>query len=180
MPQASGPRPPVEAWGSMEGVNVAQKKKALHGQAKSTLIADLLYFHVIDMDRFKSTGRIAPGNSLRHKKCRSAFTEKFCNLGPRFFTKSAVHNAARVLVSKYGLEEHIPKIPGLPEADWYRTQGKSLRYLLRRVVKNCWNRQHALNRKGSESLPGAMDDEETQLYNWEDEDSCVALPQVCA
>ena len=138
----------------------------LHGAAKASVIADLLYQHVLDMERFKKTGCVAPCNSLRPKRAREAFS--FVARGPRYFTRSAVVGALQILISRYSIE--VPTLPGHSVQDWIGMQAKSLHYLLKRAVKNSWNREYV--ESWGQQSPAAMDNDETQMWHvdWANED----------
>ena len=148
--------------------------KAQHGVAKASLIAELIFNHVIDKDRLARTGSIAPANSLRPKRAREAFAR--VERSRRFFTKSAVENAVRILIDKY---VEAPKMPGHTTDEWVASQAKSLHYLLKRAVKNSWNRDYMQQRSPNKPPAlnseiqsfAAMDDLETQPYFWDAEAS---------
>ena len=90
-----GPEAPV-------GQACKEMAQSPRGHAKSSMISDLLYNHVLDVQKFEQTGCLVSCNSLRPKRARQAFS--FVERSPRFFTRSAVEGAVKILMHRYNLE----------------------------------------------------------------------------
>ncbi|CAE7822969.1 unnamed protein product [Symbiodinium sp. CCMP2592] len=124
--------------------------------AKAILVARELY-RSVDLALLEASGNLAPARSLRFKKVRRflSWTSKFC--ARRFYTLGTLTLAVRLLVTKHGV---VPPLAGNFDINsWVTDQSKVLHKLIRRSVKNSWeraNRAMALN----------PDELETQVQAW--------------
>lgn len=98
----------------------------------------------IDIDYLEKSGCILPARSLRYKKARQflGWTEKFC--APRFYTLGTLTLAVKLLVSEHGLRP--PLIGSFDLNSWVTDQAKILHKLIRRAVKNSWDRRERSSR----------------------------------
>ena len=127
---------------------------------EAPLIAEELYQHVFDPQRLAATAHVSPGRSLRTKRVCSAFSWVPSFGGHRYYTKKAVKLALVLLVEEYGVRP--PLTEGYTLQDWLRDQVVQIHHLIRRSVKNSWERSYQRQRKR------AMDDMETQPWFFED------------
>ena len=135
---------------------------------QAILVAKELLDH-IDQDYLEKSGCILPARSLRYKKARQflRWTEKFC--APRFYTLGTLKLAVKLLVSEHGL--HPPLIGSFDLNSWVTDQAKILHKLIRRAVKNSWDRRERSSRAAM------IDNVETQVL----EDGFVRKrDQMCA
>lgn len=122
--------------------------------AKALLVARELY-RSIDLAQLERSGNLAPARSLRFKKVRQflSWTNKFC--AHRFYTFGTLKLAVRLQVTKHGL---VPPLVGNFDIDtWVTDQSRVLHKLVRRSVKNSWERS---NRAAMAASP---DELETQV-----------------
>ena len=112
----------------------------------------------IDIDSLEKSGCILPARSLRYKRTRRflGWTEKFC--APRFYTLGTLKLAVKLLVSEHGLRP--PLVGSFDLESWVLDQAKILHKLIRRAVKNSWDRRDRLGRAAMVANP---DEVETQV-----------------
>ena len=117
-------------------------------------MAENLYEHLIkpDPERKKTTGRMVPTTSLRHRATREAFAfVKELSEG-RVFTHALVRDALKLLTKqseKYSFT--LPATPGFSVENWIRDESVILHKLLKRARKST----------------AAMDTAETQMWDIE-------------
>ena len=111
---------------------------AMHFDRKAIYIADNLVKHCLSPDggkRFKETGSISPGPTLKHHGAREAF--RWCDAVPytrRFFTLAAIRKA--IIKMLKGENVSPPLVAGLPFEMWLENQSKTLLHLCQRSRRN--------------------------------------------
>ena len=133
-------------------------------QGKVRAIALNLHKHCVEPDqgeRLRKTGSLSPKGSLRFKAGRQAF--KWCERihEPRYFTKTAVKGALKLLLDKYEVEVPFGESERA-RAQWLMQQSRVVQHLCKRAVKN------ALAPPRPKCAPIAMDEAETQPWAMED------------
>ena len=109
-------------------------------KAKKALLVARELYRSIDLAQLEASGNLAPARSLRFKKVRRflSWTSKFC--AHRFYTLGTLKLAVELLVTKHGI---VPPLVGNFDINtWVLDQSRVLHKLIRRSVKNAWERSN--------------------------------------
>ena len=131
-------------------------------QAKVRYIAGELHRTCVLPDsgeRLRSTGVLSPRSNHRHSACSAAFEWCWEVHEHRFFTKTAIRAALKLLLTGYNVEVPVCDTPGLTEEDWLKNQTKHVQHLCKRAVRN----SSAFCRSRSKCAMATPDEAETQV-----------------
>ena len=124
--------------------------------SKVQKISELLYAHLCrdHLEEIRQTGSLLPTKSLRHRVTRERLAWA-SSLDGRWFTACVVRDALKDVMKNHS-EIELPSLPGFTRDNWIDSTSTSLTTILQRAKKS--------------SVPTAMDNLETQPYEFVDLD----------